>query len=77
MASADVGLSKFDTNSHGFSDFCDTFADEYEVIAKDPPNQWNCGVKRAWFQQNKRKGIFCITKDFEEVVTVDEPHRNI
>lgn len=75
------GLPKFDPELHkgntydAFMDFIDSFAYEYDAIAKEPPSTLKEQAEiDAWVQQNKRKqflGRFAsrnCQKDYEEEV---------
>ena len=79
------GLPKFDPELHkgntfdAFVDFVDSFAYEYDAIAKEPPNHLKEPAEiDAWIQQNKRKqflGRFAsrnLQKDYEEEIAPGE-----
>ena len=79
------GLPKFDPELHkgntydAFVDFVDSFAYEYDAIAKEPPSSLKEPAEiDAWIQQNKRKqflGRFAsrnCQKDYEEEVPQQE-----
>ena len=80
-------LCKFDQEEHkgsalqAFQEFVDSYAYEYEAIAKDPPKDLDDNARAAWIEQNKRKiflGRFAsrnLQRAFEEVTTklYDQP----
>ena len=83
-SSAATALPKFDQedyqgNAHqAFQEYVDSFAYEYDAIAKEPPKELDAAGKAAWVEQNKRKlflGRFAsrnLQRAFEAVTTTDE-----
>ena len=80
-----AALDKFDPEDHKisvydkFTDFIDSFAYEYDAIAKEPPKYLpDEAAKTAWIEKNKCKiflGRFTsrnLQRDFEEATTAAE-----
>ena len=61
LAASSSTLNKFHQEDHkgsalqAFQDFVESYAYEYDAIAKEPPKELVADAKAAWVEQNKRK----------------------